>query len=166
MSIFSAKKLGFILVISAVFIALTLQPVLAKAGILIVNSEISKDFTNFSSGGALKDLFLGKRTTFQGKKFVPARAKEGGYLLFLKNILEMTPGEEETYWLKESFRGEVEVWDQLEDDEEVIEHVASNDGPYGLGIVSKKSYKKATDKDIRPLQIDGKKFTDKKYPLQ
>ena len=103
----------------------------AHAGVSIVAHE-SVPVDTITQDQA-KDLFMGKTSSLNGKPVSAIHQKGAVYEEFVKNVLDRSPNQMESYWARLTFTGKGEKLNEVTDDKAVIEFVQST--PNGIGYV-------------------------------
>lgn len=119
---------------------------------------------------ALRKLFLADRTFWKESKPVKLFALEPGKSrardLVLEKIYRMDEKKYKKYWALRVFKGEVSSAPFEKTEEQMAREIAQEDS--GLGYLDAATLQKLPaeiKEKIKVLQIDGKKPTDKEYPL-
>lgn len=114
---------------------------------------VSKDWSEVTSVDTsdLKQIYLGKKLLFSGKKVKPVNGAKGSVIRekFEKEVLEMTPEKLKKYWIKQGLKGGARPPKSFQSSRIVITYITKVKG--AIGYVEQKDLNSNALKEVKVI---------------
>lgn len=130
--------------VGAIWLAGALRAAPGDAAVVIANKDVPVDSL---SAAALKDIYTGKTTYWQGGQSVVIALQAAGMEAALKEVSGMDASQFKTFWQRRVFSGRGQLPKKTEDADSLVALVAATKGAIGLAPAG------AGLKDVKIIQV-------------